>query len=232
MLQIYNHRRIRVRPKRLWQFVPVLFLLGLILHSLWLPWIGRLLVVSDPIRKADALVVLAGDENERIAHSAELFHQGNAEWFVLTDMRLDRPDSEGAYSAIVRRKAIRAGIPEAQILIPPQTVATTYEEAMALRTFAVERRFHSLIIVTSPYHARRAQWILNQAFRGTEIILLVTPISNHGYQPETWWQSRESRELTAMEYLKLVAHLAGLRHYEQVGPSVKGWLKALGDQAY
>lgn len=215
MPPFYTHRQARVQPKLLGRFVPVLFLLGLIFHAIWLPWIGRFLVVSDPIRKADALVVLAGDENERIAYGAQLFHQGYAEWFVLTDMRLDIPDSQGAYSATVKRKAIKAGIPETGILIPPQTVATTYEEAMAVRAFAVQHRFHSLIVVTSPYHARRAQWILNQAFRGTNVVLLVSPVLNHDYQPETWWQSRESRQFTAMEYLKLIAHLAGFRYYKQ-----------------
>ncbi len=182
------------------------------LSPLWLPGIGAFLVVSDPLRKSDALVILSGDENERISFGAELFHQGYAEWFILTDMRLDKPDSQAAYSRVVKRKAVAAGVAENRILIPPGIVATTYEEAVELRSFAESRGFHSLIIVTSPYHSRRARWILHQVFDASGINLIVQPVqAKESYRPEEWWKSPAGRKHTFFEYVKLLAHFAGCR---------------------
>lgn len=213
-------------------FLLILLLLLLIVSPVWLPGIGRFLVVSDPLDTADALVILAGDENERIAYGARLFRQGYAEWFVLTDMRLDGSKTPGSYSAIVKRKAIRQGVPEEQILIADRVVATTYEEAMGIRSLTALHGFRSLIVVTSPYHARRARWILNEVFDGSGVTLNVHPVNNHSFHPDVWWQSAENRRFTATEYLKMMAHLAGFRSYDQYGPWLQRWLEALSGRLH
>jgi uncharacterized SAM-binding protein YcdF (DUF218 family) len=205
----------------------VFALLTLFLYRLWLPWIGEFLVVADPLQKADALAILAGDENERIAAGAQLFKQGYASWFVLTDMRLDLPNSQGVYSANVKRKAVEQGVPAERILVAPGQVSTTEEEAIRLKEFIVSQGFRSLIVVTSPYHTRRARMLLREAFCGSGVTLIVRPALNYNYQAETWWQNPVDRQETYLEYAKILGHLLGCRAYGDCGPLPWEWLKTL-----
>jgi uncharacterized SAM-binding protein YcdF (DUF218 family) len=173
----------------------------------WFPAIGGFLVVSDPLAKSDALVVLAGDEDERVAYAAELFEQGYADWFVLTDMRLPSPDSQGRYSQAVRRKAVEQGVPTGRILIAPGNVASTYEEVVWIKAFTLLRGFNSLIVVTSPYHTRRARLIFDQVFGEGQVAISVQPALNHWYQAKSWWRDSRDRDVTALEYTKIMAQL-------------------------
>lgn len=203
----------RRTARRRWVAVVVVTSIIILLVPVWLPAIGGFLVVSDPIERADALVVLAGDEKqERISYGAQLFQEGFASWYLVTDMQMPVADSEGRYAAGAKREAIRRGVPEERILITPTTVATTYEELEAIREFIVDRGFSSAILVTSPYHTRRTDWIADQVFENTNVIVMVTPLASHPYEAHNWWSDSVSRRQTAMEYAKIVGHLLGCRH--------------------
>ena len=67
--------------------VAVLVLLSAIYltHPLYLKALGNLLVVSDPLVKADAIVVLDGDpKDERLLHSVQLWQSGYAPKVILS----------------------------------------------------------------------------------------------------------------------------------------------------
>ena len=206
--------------------ISLLLLIPLLL-PVWLPWIGEFLVVADPLQKADALFLLAGDEDPRLAYGAQLLEQGYAGWFILTDMHLRSVDTQGVYSTRVKLKAMELGVPAVRILIIPGQVSTTYEEVARLKEFSVAQGFHSLIVVTSPYHTRRARWLLRQVFRGSGVTVLVRPVPNHSYRAEAWWRSPEDREQTTLEYAKALAHLFGCREYNHCGPFSEKWLESL-----
>lgn len=188
------------------------FALTILTAPYWLAWIGAFLVVSDPLQEADALVILAGDEDARLAYGAQLFDQGLADWYILTNMRIDTPDPRRTYASIVTRKALRLGVPEERILVVPDIVETTYEEAVALSAFVEQRELRSLIVVTSPYHTRRARWILNQVFDGSGVKIIVRPVEDHAYEAGDWWRSATGWRLTGLEYTKMLAHLFGCKH--------------------
>jgi uncharacterized SAM-binding protein YcdF (DUF218 family) len=191
-----------------------LLLLVALLVPLWLPWIGMFLVVADPLQKADALILLAGDENERVEAGAQLFQQGYARCLILTDIRLKHPEWQGEYINTVHRMALEQGVPPERILIVPDPVATTYEEAHILKEFTAIHGFNSLLVVTSPYHTRRARWILRQAFQDSSVILNFRPTLNHPYRAQAWWQTPEDRRETFLEYVKMLAHILGCREYD------------------
>ncbi len=191
-------------------------LVMLMTFPLWLPWIGEYLVVSDPLEKADAIVILAGDENERITEGANLFHQGYGNWLILTDMKLNIPNSEGYYGNNVKRKAIDQGVPAEKILIIPGQVSTTDEEASTLKPFIRSKGFSSVIVITSPSHTRRAQIILNEVI-GSDPLLIIHPSNEPKYDAHYWWLIQEDRNNTFLEYSKILAHFLGCRHYNSCG---------------
>ncbi len=183
------------------------------------------MVVADPLQKVDALVILAGNENERIAAGAQLFQEGYADWFVLTDMRLDIPNSSGIYSANVKRKAVERGVAEQRILISSGQVSTTGEEVTRLRDFTLSKGFRSLIVITSPFHTRRARMLLHEAFRGSGVTVIVRPAMNYVYHAETWWRNPADRALTELEYAKIFAHWLGCLDNSSCGPLPWEWLR-------
>lgn len=178
------------------------------LRDRWLAQIGEFLIVADPVQPANAVVPLAG-ELSRVSDAAELLKRKQAHWFVITDMWVGDPNPTRRYAESVKEMAIERGVPPDQILIAPGVAATTYQEAVNLRQFAQDRHWSSIIVVTSPYHTRRARLILGHVFRDTPVVVAVRPVYDHWYRPEGWWLDEEGREVTLEEYLKLVLFLVG-----------------------
>lgn len=207
-----------------------LLVLGLLVYKageLWLPFLGSALIAADPLARADVVVPLAG-ERSRVFYAAQLFRQGLAGWYAITDMVVtgcklpvarcraslaaaSTGDGESwtRYTESVRDQALTAGVPLAAIVRVPGTADTTYHEALNLRQVALARGWHSLLVVTSPFHSRRARLIFGDVFRGTGIRVSVQPAEPHWYRPETWWTTPEGRQATAEEYLKFALYFVG-----------------------
>lgn len=175
-----------------------------------MPLPARLLVIGESPRRAAAIVPLAGDR-DRVVYGAELFNEGYAKWFVITNMKLELPGIDESYDELVLREAIRQGVPQDQILVSTEIVETTMAEARALRQLAEEQGWSSLLVVTSPYHTRRARHILRDAFAGSGITIRVGPVPGHWYEPQSWWQEADGLRLTWDEYVKYGLYLAGYR---------------------
>jgi len=105
-----------------------------------------LCVDSGPVA-ADVIVLLGGGQHERPGRAAELFRQHAAPRILITGAGDD---------GINRQLLLAAGVPAAAIEVEGQSL-TTWENAKftlnRLRTEKVRR----VILVTSWYHARRAQ---------------------------------------------------------------------------
>lgn len=192
--------------------VAAALLIMVVSRDIWLPFVGRFLIVADPVQLADALVPLAGDRS-RVVDAAKLLKHGYARWFVITDMWIDDTSPALKYVELVKTQAAEQGVPENQIVVAPGAARTTYQEALNLRQLAKQRRWRSLIVVTSPYHCRRAQLILQEVFRDTEIDIIVRPVTDHWYSAENWWTTERGLQTTIEEYLKLALYLVGYHQF-------------------
>jgi uncharacterized SAM-binding protein YcdF (DUF218 family) len=203
--------RAAVRSRRLGSLLVILLVLVILFlgRGLWLPLMGRFLVVSDPPRKADAVVPLGGGGVRRVAQAAALLKDGYATWFVATNAELDLPGVRSSYSQLVWQEAQWQGVTPERILVAPGLVETTYEEALAVRTLAEEQGWRSLLVVTDPYHTRRARLCFQQVFRGTDVTIAVHAVEGSWYDAETWWQSADGLRETWTEYVKLALHVLG-----------------------
>ncbi len=179
-----------------------------VLHPFWLPPIGGYLLVSDPLQPADAVMPLAGD-TARLRHAASLTDQHYARWFVLSNTFNE--NSPTLTSRYRRNLAVEQGVRNSQILITSKRVTSTYEEALALRAVAQSRQWERVIVVTDPYHTRRTQFIFRDVFADTGISIVVRPVAEHWYTADSWWQTEEGRQTTALEYLKFVSYIVGYR---------------------
>ena len=169
---------------------------------------------------AGALVVLSGSAGykERTHWAAKLFHEGRAPRIILTsDVHPGGWSQERQRTMLFYERAVedlqRAGVPLERIDVLPQPVESTYEEAMLLRHYATQRGLRSVLVVTSPYHSRRANWTLSRVFRNTEIAIGVDapPPGEQSPSSLTWWLRRRGWSLVALEYPKLIYYCTTYR---------------------
>lgn len=150
----------------------------------WRHW----LVVSVPMRKADAIIVLGGEPLARPREAARLFKEGVAPRVFVTG----RGDC-GAN----RRILLECGVPADRIEVETRAV-TTRSNATLLRPMLESAKVRSALIVTSPFHTRRALATFRKVM--PDITFGVTDASIG------WWNRPEGRgdvnRFAAIEFLK------------------------------
>jgi uncharacterized SAM-binding protein YcdF (DUF218 family) len=62
----------------------------------------------------------------------------------------------------------------------------------------------SLLVVTSPYHSRRALWVFRRILSGEGVAVGIEPVATGDQSPvpERWWLSRQGWNSVAPEYVK------------------------------
>lgn len=181
--------------------------------------IGSFLSPEDPLEKADAIFVFAGTRAERPLEAFDLWKEGWAPRVVVT-----RAVAEQAMS-IVERRGIRVetdielnrdvllqlGMPLTALIIPNRIHDNTAEEAQTLRELVMRYRWHTVILVTSKYHLRRAGLASQRELRGLDVRLIRRGSRYDGATPPRWWRRRADIRFLLTEVPKLFAYEAGLR---------------------
>jgi uncharacterized SAM-binding protein YcdF (DUF218 family) len=162
---------------------------------------ARWLVVQDPKKPADAALVLAGDPDyERTRTGARLLLDGRVHLLILTGGEPGPGDSAESLRAV----AIHLGVPPERIRME-QVSRSTHGSMVAIRPILRDEGIRSLVVVTSPYHQRRAVWTARRALKGIEIIS--QPAEPSGWRPEGWWKTAWSRRIVLDEYAKLAYYV-------------------------
>lgn len=198
--------------KKHWRRLTIGFLL---LASVWVlaSVAARCLIVSAPLDRADAIVVLSGSSTlmERVQHAARLYSEHRSQSIILTT-----DNRQGGWSSaeqrnpyfheIAARELIRLGVPaeDVEVIRPP--VNSTWDEAVLVSQYSKTHGLRSILIVTSSYHSRRALWTFRTLFRDGSTQVGLDPVAT-GIQtppPTTWWLHRKGWQLVLVEYLKLI----------------------------
>jgi uncharacterized SAM-binding protein YcdF (DUF218 family) len=177
-------------------------------------WIGaRALIVDSDLPRADVLVVLGGSANyiERAEAAAEIFKAGRVKKIILTNdgQQSGWSNAEQRNPLFVERASTelqRQGISNDRIEILENVVSSTHDEAILLRTTAANRGWHSLLVLTSPYHSRRALWTFRREFEGSGVWVGLTSVRNGMQTPSPWfwWLSPGGWRMVAGEYVKFI----------------------------
>lgn len=166
---------------------------------LFLPAVGRFLVVADKPAPVEVLVVLSGDRGERLEYAFRLYQEGLADRFLLSGGPLYADLTE---ADLLRRHAQVLGVPEGKIIVEPRAT-NTYQNALYSRELMEYYGLHSAIVVSSPYHMRRVRALFDEVYAGSDIRLVYLPVEDSWFDPERWWESAGGRRLVLAEYLKL-----------------------------
>ena len=198
-------KNIRFKPARLFSIFMILAIVILTICFL-LTGMGGILIVSDPIEKSDAIVVLSGGEG-RLEEAARLYDKKMGGLVILTETG-EVNAKFGKYSDIERFDAmLKLGIPAGALLVTEKTASSTMEEAHVIRKVVQPMNIKSLIIVTDPFHCFRTHLMFKEEFKDTDIKIMVHAIPGHWYKSISWWMSRDGWEATLGEYVRLFYYL-------------------------
>lgn len=173
-----------------------LALVLLLMSTTILRGLGRyLLVADDELQPADLIHSLGGNFS-RLDYTYTLYRQGYAPTIFVTG------DND---AALYRRYLVSKGIPPVAIRPDISYATSTYEEALELKAYLDQTpAVRSVIIVSSPYHMRRACWTFEHVL-GDRVTLQFAPVPFEfsPVQPQ-WWRDPGSRQSVISEWVKLV----------------------------
>lgn len=183
--------------------VAFVIILGLLYigHGFILEKAGRYLYYKDEMKPADVIVILAGEETERVEYGVKLFKEGWA--------RKDRIILAGGpliwkytWASLMKEHAIFLGVPKNAILLEDES-RTTEEDVRFTQEILNKYGYKSCILVTSPYHSRRATRIFRKIM-GDKIILISAPAEKSWFSFDEWWKRRRDRAMVLNEYSKFM----------------------------
>ena len=90
---------------------------------------------------------------ERINHAIDLYHSGQIRMIIFTGGVGERDDT--AESEVARQYALARGVPAEAILIETHSTST-YQNLAYAREIAAENDLKTFLVVSTPYHMRRA----------------------------------------------------------------------------
>lgn len=170
--------------------------------------VGESLIVSDPLQKADAIYVLAGDFfGSRVLLGADLGARGFAPLVLL---------SGGPYSSNIISKrysgdmaveyAVEHGYqPGLFQAIRLDHTPSTIDEARAMGPIFRKMGVRRVILVTSNFHSRRAALVFRLMI--PNIHFSVAASQDVDYNPASWWKTSRGRHLVESEYEKIAGTL-------------------------
>ena len=188
--------------RRAWWLVPIFVVVAIavawmarapILRGLAEWW-----VVSDPLDRADAIVILSGRLDVRPFAAAALYQRGMAHQVLFSRaapgpidalrLRLLPPQTERPVRYLVSLLG-RLGVPDEAMVEFGQDVSSTYDEARALSDWARSSGARSLIIPTDKFTTRRIRWIFQRQLGPMGVRVMVQAVEPPEYKVDEWWRS-------------------------------------------
>jgi len=177
-----------------------------VVFLLWMGLIasGAFLIVGDRVKPSDAIVVLSGDDGERVAEAVRLYKEGYGNFLVFTKTHTEDIGEGRTYSEKLMRLAIDAGVPQDSMLVTAGEASSTFEEAQAVKLLTAQRNITSILVITTPYHTRRTEIIFDREFLDTEVKVLVHAVEDSWYKPLSWYLNPLGWRQTTAEYGSLL----------------------------
>jgi uncharacterized SAM-binding protein YcdF (DUF218 family) len=168
---------------------------------------GHALIVCRTLAEPDAIVALGSHEWERLPAVAQLAQRAPAATVLLSEPLW--PNEWNCHDCAYRvERLVQAGVEEDRIVGLARKVERTFDEATAVREWAEQHGARSVMVVTSPYHTRRALATFEHAFEGTGVQVGVYPTrADSPARPEMWWWHRYDRWYVAYEWSATVFYM-------------------------
>ena len=187
---------------------PVIFIAGIlsgaalvIIIAAWTAFnIPSWLVVEDKAQQAGVAVVLGGGGGSRLRKGVSLYDAGVVKQLLLVDRK------KGDWMHIADHLCPECKIEGKDVVFLEGSV-NTFSDAALVAKYCSELGVNSMLVVTDPYHSRRAQLIFKTEFKGTN--MKVSVVNSGDYvgklSPyEKWWQDNRTVAVIWTEISKIL----------------------------
>ncbi|HSX41276.1 MAG TPA: YdcF family protein [Candidatus Saccharimonadales bacterium] len=182
-----------------WLLVAVLTVL--LLLAVGFLSIGFYLSPQDKLEHADVIVAISGGETtSRTAEAVELYKAGYAPKLLFSGAAQDPTGPSNA--AAMQKSAERQGVPSSDVLIE-ESAQNTAQNAEASANVLRSAGAQKIILVTSPYHQRRASLEFHRAL-GKPVKIINHSAPDHRWRKSAWWETPYSYNLTISELQKTI----------------------------
>jgi uncharacterized SAM-binding protein YcdF (DUF218 family) len=188
--------------------VCALLVLAVLTRQTWLSAAGAVLVEHDELAPSDVIVVLAGNSSFRARHAEALYAQGLAPHVIISNEPLSSHGVQTTWLELRSVGLVHLAIPDEAIVPIPEISDSTYEEALRSRDIMRAHGWRSAILVTDPFHMRRATLTFRQAFGPAELTVAASPADDSKYGVDNWWTDRNAIMRVVQEYVKLGYYVA------------------------
>jgi uncharacterized SAM-binding protein YcdF (DUF218 family) len=175
-------------------------------RSTLLSFLGSQLVYDQLPRKAQAILVLDGDDfGTRIIKGAQLAAAGYAPFVMVSN----HPSLSGCTCQETIAFAERRGYPASlfQTVTHPPQITSTRAEAVYLGSCLKKRGLCDIVIVTSNYHTRRAAYLFHRQLPWLRFSMVAAP--DPFFSPNSWWKQRDGQKTFLLESVKTFASHVG-----------------------
>lgn len=185
--------------------VVALYLLLFQTPALW--WAASPLLVTAPPQRAEAIVVFAGGVGEsgkagggfqeRVTQAVELYRAGYAPRLIFSSGYVFTLREAEVMKAV----AIDNGVPADAILLE-EAAKNTYDNVVLTRQILDQHGWDRILLVSSPYHMRRATWAWQKLAPGIEVV--PTPVPQSQFYTHARGASLEQIRGILHEYVALL----------------------------
>jgi len=175
--------------------------------ALW--WLAEPLRVSAPPEAAEAIVVFAGGVGEsgkagggfqeRVTQAVELYRAGFAPRLIFSSGYVFTLREAEVMKAV----AVDNGVPAHAILLEEQA-RNTFENVTLSARILREHGWRRILLVSSPYHMRRAT--LTWRTQAPDIDVIPVPVPQSQFYVHTWGPSLEQIRGIGHEYAALLSY--------------------------
>lgn len=204
-----EHSR-RVNPQQRWLWwsagVIALAVASYFFVPILLTAAARSLVRVDPLRQADVIIALGGDARcLREKRAAELYQQGLARHVIVSGV----VSAWGVHTGdAAKRYVVSLGVPAGDVIVLRESW-NTRREAVDVADLMRANRWQSALIVTSPFHSRRALYTFERYARGFTFYSAPLASQPPEWQAERWWSRRGDMGFTVRELIAWANTLIG-----------------------
>ncbi|MEA1910025.1 MAG: YdcF family protein [Patescibacteria group bacterium] len=175
--------------------VLVLLSIGLVLY------VGFFLSPQNALEKSDAIVVISGGETrQRVEEAVKLFEEEYAPAVIMSGAARDEGPSN---AEAMKRIAVNLGVPDDKILVEEDST-NTVANAKLVRAIIEENKLTKIILVTSPYHQRRAYIAFSKALSGLPVKIINHSSTDSVWRKNGWWQDDWAKAITISEIQKVL----------------------------
>lgn len=155
---------------------------------------------SGKCQKADAVVAVSGGNTSvRAAEAIRLYKNGWADKLIFSGAAQDTSGPSNA--KVMKQQAIDSGIAAQDIEID-EFSKTTHQNAEGTDELVKNNNYSRIIVVTSPYHQRRAGLEFSDIF-GPSVTIINHPAKDDPDWPWYWWATPRGWWLAGGELIKI-----------------------------